>query len=390
MTHVDELDESYMSQVMTVNGKIGWIGGNGRPDLAAGHSIIAGDYRTKSPQLVALCNRCVKQANEHKIELTVWPIPLAELRFVGFCDSSFDFKGERHQQGWINGFTNKYLNDNRRAPVSIAAWKSRKLSRKAGSPQLVETYAASGCCAELHWLRCMFYSSAFSDYDIVTQRPKHIAAPGSEPAVLRTDREEIIDPEVSILSDSKGLYDALNNELPQDDKKSAVEMPIIEAMLTRMKGRSRWIPHNFNPATIFLGDCGSLLLGYVCVVIILMLGEAGQTHLVLAGLIVFSIPIIDTLLAIVRRRIQGKSFWDPDAKHLHHILKRRLGGVKSAVLSLYGFGAFLAVLGAGLGILHLLGHLRVLLIYLVFIVIMLLTVALGWKMGRDEQKAESQ
>lgn len=151
-----------------------------------------------------------------------------------------------------------------------------------------------------------------------------------------------------------------------------------------------FLPHNFNPATIFLGDCGSLLLGYVCVVIILMLGEAGQTHLVLAGLIVFSIPIIDTLLAIVRRRIQGKSFWDPDAKHLHHILKRRLGGVKSAVLSLYGFGAFFAVLGAGLGILHLLGHLRVLLIYLVFIVIMLLTVALGWKMGRDEQKAESQ
>ena len=110
MTHVDELDESYMSQVMTVNGKIGWIGGNGRPDLAAGHSIIAGDYKTKSPQLVASCNHCVKQAIEHKIELTVWPIPLAEIRFVGFCDSSFDFKGERHQQGWINGFTNKSLN----------------------------------------------------------------------------------------------------------------------------------------------------------------------------------------------------------------------------------------------------------------------------------------
>ena len=66
--------------------------------------------------------------------------------------------------------------------------------------------------------------------------------------MLRTDREEVIDPEVSLVSDSKGLYDALNNELPQDDKKSAVEMPIIEQMLKRMKGRSRWVPHNFNPA----------------------------------------------------------------------------------------------------------------------------------------------
>jgi hypothetical protein len=56
------------------------------------------------------------------------------------------------------------------------------------------------------------------------------------------------DPEVSVLSDSKGLYDALNNELPQDNKKSAVEMPIIEQMLSRVKGRVRWIPHNYNPA----------------------------------------------------------------------------------------------------------------------------------------------
>jgi len=51
-----------------------------------------------------------------------------------------------------------------------------------------------------------------------------------------------------LVSDSKGLYDALNNELPQDDKKSAVEMPIIEEMLKRMNGRSRWVPHNFNPS----------------------------------------------------------------------------------------------------------------------------------------------
>ena len=58
----------------------------------------------------------------------------------------------------------------------------------------------------------------------------------------------MVDPEVSLISDSKGLYDALNNELPQDDKKSAVEMPIIESILKRMNGRSRWVPHNWNPA----------------------------------------------------------------------------------------------------------------------------------------------
>ena len=88
----------------------------------------------------------------------------------------------------------------------------------------------------------------YSDFDIIEQRPRHFSPISRKPTVLRTERPEIIDPEVSLVSDSKGLYDALSNELPQDDKKSAVEMPIIEALLNRMTGRSRWVPHNFNPA----------------------------------------------------------------------------------------------------------------------------------------------
>ena len=47
ISQTKELDEAYMSEVVTSNGKIGWVGGNGRPDLAAGHSIIAGQYTDK-------------------------------------------------------------------------------------------------------------------------------------------------------------------------------------------------------------------------------------------------------------------------------------------------------------------------------------------------------
>ena len=82
----------------------------------------------------------------------------------------------------------------------------------------------------------------------MTQRPKHFASLVDQPTVLRTDRLKVIDPDVSLLSDSKGLYDALNNELPQDDKKSAVEMPIIEEVMKRMTGRSRWNQHSGHPA----------------------------------------------------------------------------------------------------------------------------------------------
>ena len=48
--------------------------------------------------------------------------------------------------------------------------------------------------------------------------------------------------------DSKGLFDALDNELPQDDRKSALEVPIISEFMNRTKARARWVPHNKNPS----------------------------------------------------------------------------------------------------------------------------------------------
>ncbi|MBX3359627.1 MAG: undecaprenyl/decaprenyl-phosphate alpha-N-acetylglucosaminyl 1-phosphate transferase [Phycisphaeraceae bacterium] len=110
-----------------------------------------------------------------------------------------------------------------------------------------------------------------------------------------------------------------------------------------------FLPHNFNPATIFLGDAGSLLLGYCTIVIILTLGDTGRTNLVLAGLVVYALPIIDTTLAIVRRKVSGKAISAADDQHLHHMLKRALG-VKSAVFVLYLIAASFAVLGVSLAL----------------------------------------
>ncbi len=105
-----------------------------------------------------------------------------------------------------------------------------------------------------------------------------------------------------------------------------------------------FLPYNFNPASIFLGDCGSLLLGFLTIVIVLTLGDTGKTNLVLAGLIIYAIPIVDTALAIVRRKMNGQSISSADDQHLHHMLKRAFG-VKGAVLSLYGMGLTFAALG---------------------------------------------
>lgn len=146
-----------------------------------------------------------------------------------------------------------------------------------------------------------------------------------------------------------------------------------------------FLPYNFNPAVIFLGDCGSLLLGYMCAVIILMFGDQGQTHLVFAGLIVFSVPIMDTALAILRRRLAGVSMATADTHHIHHQLRRSLGGVKRAVFTLYGISAAFSLLGFTLAWMVLDTMVRVRVVYAVAAVLFGLVAAFAIKAARRVQ-----
>lgn len=130
-----------------------------------------------------------------------------------------------------------------------------------------------------------------------------------------------------------------------------------------------FLPWNFNPAVIFLGDCGSLLIGYLLVVVILLLGEEGKTHLVFAGLIVFALPIMDTALAILRRKLAGVSMSQADANHIHHLAKRALGGVKRAVGALYLVTALFGALGILLGYLAIEEIVRLRIVYVAAIVL---------------------
>ncbi len=150
-----------------------------------------------------------------------------------------------------------------------------------------------------------------------------------------------------------------------------------------------FLPHNFNPASIFLGDCGSHLLGYSCVVIILMFGEMGQTHLVFAGLIIFSVPIIDTTLAIIRRWLAGRPISVGDDQHMHHQLKRALGSVQRAVFAMYGITTVFVVAGVTLAALDRLTELRVRVVYAVAMVMFGFIGVLAVKTVRRERQLGS-
>jgi len=99
---------------------------------------------------------------------------------------------------------------------------------------------------------------------------------------------------------------------------------------------------NFPPASIFMGDSGSLLLGYMLAVLPLLAdgGTAGGMRLVPAITIVF-IPILDTFAAMLRRWRRGVSFFTPDRYHVHHKLLGLGISTRSILVLIYGLSIIL-------------------------------------------------
>ena len=105
-----------------------------------------------------------------------------------------------------------------------------------------------------------------------------------------------------------------------------------------------FVPYNFNPASIFMGDTGSMFLGFFCALMILLLGELNAKWL-LAGMVMFALPVLDTSLAFARRYVAGRPLFSADRHHFHHQLVGRGLTVKQAVLVSYVLTLFFVVCG---------------------------------------------
>ena len=101
--------------------------------------------------------------------------------------------------------------------------------------------------------------------------------------------------------------------------------------------------YNFYPAKIYLGDSGSMFLGYIISVVALLgFKTATITSLIIPLLILF-VPIIDTALAMMRRIIKGESIGSADRQHLHHQLLKRTKSIRKSVLIMYAINALFAI-----------------------------------------------
>lgn len=148
-----------------------------------------------------------------------------------------------------------------------------------------------------------------------------------------------------------------------------------------------FLPFNFTPAKTFIGDTGSNFLGFsLSIISILGIAKTYTAVVIVLPVIVLGLPIFDTLCAIVRRLIKGKSIkavFKADNGHLHHRLVAKGFSQKQAVLILYGisaaFGIFAIILFDS-GIWKALS----------FLLMIIVAVALGYKNFEKDKSLSNQ
>jgi UDP-GlcNAc:undecaprenyl-phosphate GlcNAc-1-phosphate transferase len=102
---------------------------------------------------------------------------------------------------------------------------------------------------------------------------------------------------------------------------------------------------NFNPATIFLGDCGSLFIGFMLSALALHGAQKSPTIIAVAIPVVsFGLPILETTLSVIRRFISGRPVFTADREHIHHKLLQLGFSHRQVVITLYAVSALFALL----------------------------------------------
>ena len=152
------------------------------------------------------------------------------------------------------------------------------------------------------------------------------------------------------------------------DRLNGLDVILCVIMLGSTLG---FLAYNFNPASIFMGDTGSMFLGFM-ISVTALLGYKGATvtSLIIPILILF-LPILDTILAIFRRLLKGENIGAPDKEHLHHQLLKLNKSTKKTVLIMYAFNLLCALIA----ILYALGDNKLaILLYSILLIITLILI----------------
>lgn len=107
-----------------------------------------------------------------------------------------------------------------------------------------------------------------------------------------------------------------------------------------------FLRYNFNPATIFLGDSGSLLLGFLAAALSLVSTQKSSTLIAIAiPLVSFGLPVTEVGLSLSRRFLSGAPLFQGDRRHIHHMLLHRGLTQRQVAILLYGICALFSLFG---------------------------------------------
>ena len=121
-------------------------------------------------------------------------------------------------------------------------------------------------------------------------------------------------------------------------------MPLALATMPLAGCLLGFLRYNFNPASVFLGDSGSLLLGFLLGCYGALWVEKSVTLVALTvPLLALSIPLLDVILSVMRRYLRNRPIFQADRGHIHHRLLDRGFSTKTAVLTIYGLCSAAAV-----------------------------------------------
>lgn len=120
---------------------------------------------------------------------------------------------------------------------------------------------------------------------------------------------------------------------------------VVSVALMAVAGSSiGFLPYNFSPAKTFMGDSGALFLGYMIAILSVISPLKRATFVAaIVPITALALPILDTLLAIIRRSISGEDIMSPDKKHIHHQIMSRGFGQRRTVLIIYGIVAIMGM-----------------------------------------------
>lgn len=159
-----------------------------------------------------------------------------------------------------------------------------------------------------------------------------------------------------------GVMNAINITDGQDGLAAGLSMMAFLALAAIAGSQNQWqlvafcvmasatlgafLVYNWTPASIFMGDSGSLLLGFLLAALSLRIADVSATAWgILAPAVVLGLPLLDTISSMVRRLLAGNSPFAADTDHIHHRMVHAAGSTRTGVLILYTFGLAFGALG---------------------------------------------